>query len=158
MAKSVLLDNAIWKKIEKILPVPAPRNHLYAGRKPVDSHKVISGIVYVLSNKIPWEDLPQDLGLGSGMTCWRRMRLLQEQGVWDKVAALLHRHLPAHGNIDLERSRTPKKAYNTKAKKAKTRKAPRPGKIRAAKVVRAARKATASRASRAAAKAKARKR
>lgn len=158
MAKHVALDDALWKKIEKVLPVPAPRNHLYAGRKPVDSRKVISGIVYVLANKIPWEDLPQDLGLGSGMTCWRRMRLLQEQGVWAKVAALLRRHLPEGIHLDLERSNAPKRIYNTKSKKAKTGKAARPGKIRAAKVVRAARKASASRESRAAAKANTRKR
>lgn len=152
MSKSSLLDDVIWKKIEKVLPVPAPRNHLYAGRKPVDPRKVISGIVYILVNKIPWEDLPQELGFGSGMTCWRRLRLLQEQGVWDKVAALLKRHLPADTNIDLQRSKAPKKVYNTKPKVPKADE--KSGKNRAAKVVRAARKGAASRASRAATKSK----
>jgi hypothetical protein len=27
--------------------------------------------------------LPQELGCGSGMTCWRRLRDWQEEGVWD---------------------------------------------------------------------------
>jgi hypothetical protein len=30
----------------------------------------------VLRTGIPWEDLPQELGFGSGMTCWRRLRVL----------------------------------------------------------------------------------
>jgi len=160
MADVELLDDAIWKKIERVLPVPAPRNRLYAGRKPVDPRKAISGIVYVLKRDIPWEDLPQDLGFGSGMTCWRRLRLLQEQGVWDKVAALLHKHLPAKAGIDMARAKAPKKTYNVKPKAAKTAvkasksatkaankskvkidKVARPSKVQAAKVVRAAKKA-----------------
>lgn len=116
MAKFVLLDDVAWKKIEKVLPVPAPRNHLYAGRKPVDSRKVISGIAHILSRGIPWEELPQEMGCGSGMTCWRRLRLLQDQGVWGKIAAILRRHLPGGATIDLARSNAPKKSYNTKAK------------------------------------------
>jgi len=160
MADVELLDDAIWKKIERVLPVPAPRNRLYAGRKPVDPRKAISGIVYVLKRDIPCEDLPQDLGFGSGMTCWRRLRLLQEQGVWDKVAALLHKHLPAKAGIDMARAKAPKKTYNVKPKAAKTAvkasksatkaankskvkidKVARPSKVQAAKVVRAAKKA-----------------
>jgi hypothetical protein len=29
---------------------------------------------------IPWEFLPQELGFGSGMTCWRRLRDWLEAG------------------------------------------------------------------------------
>jgi transposase len=32
------------------------------------------GILFVLYTGIRWEFLPQELGFGSGMTCWRRMR------------------------------------------------------------------------------------
>ena len=85
MADVELLDDAIWKKIERVLPVPAPRNRLYAGRKPVDPRKAISGIVYVLKRDIPWEDLPQSLGYGSGMTCWGRLRDWNAAGVWEPL-------------------------------------------------------------------------
>jgi transposase len=27
---------------------------------------------------LPWEDLPRELGCGSGMTCWRRLRDWQQ--------------------------------------------------------------------------------
>ena len=33
------------------------------------------GISYVLYTEIPWEFLLQELGFGSGMTCWRRLHL-----------------------------------------------------------------------------------
>lgn len=30
---------------------------------------------------IVWEDMPQEMGCGCGMTCWRRLRDWQEAGV-----------------------------------------------------------------------------
>jgi transposase len=36
--------------------------------------KALCGILFVLYTGIPWEFLPQELGCGSGMTCWRRLR------------------------------------------------------------------------------------
>jgi transposase len=37
----------------------------------------------VLLTGITWQDLPQQLGYGSGMTCWRRLRDWQQASVWD---------------------------------------------------------------------------
>ncbi|HEX4116343.1 MAG TPA: transposase, partial [Solirubrobacteraceae bacterium] len=44
------------------------------GRKRVPDRKALTGILFVLKTGIPWEDLPQEMGCGSGMTCWRRLR------------------------------------------------------------------------------------
>jgi transposase len=33
--------------------------------------------------------LPQDMGCGSGITCWRRWRQWQESGVWTQVHQVL---------------------------------------------------------------------
>ena len=46
----------------------------HPGRKRLDDRKVLCGILFVLYTGIPWEFLPQELGFGSGMTCWRRLR------------------------------------------------------------------------------------
>jgi transposase len=35
---------------------------------------VLTGILFVLETGIAWEDLPAEMGCGSGMTCWRRLR------------------------------------------------------------------------------------
>lgn len=42
----------------------------------VSDEAALSGILFVLQTGIPWEDLPQSLGYGSGMTCWRRLRIV----------------------------------------------------------------------------------
>jgi hypothetical protein len=50
---------------------------------------VLTGIIFVLKTGIPWEELPQEMGCGSGMTCWRRLRQWQEQGVGDRIHQVL---------------------------------------------------------------------
>jgi transposase len=43
----------------------------------------------VLKTGIPWEYLPQEMGCGLGMTCWRRLSEWQEAGVWQRLHELL---------------------------------------------------------------------
>lgn len=38
---------------------------------------------------IQWEHLPQELGFGSGMTCWRRLAAWNEAGLWDQLHLVL---------------------------------------------------------------------
>jgi transposase len=56
---------------------------------------VLAGILFVLRTGIPWEYLPQELGCGSGMTCWRRLRKWQQAGVWQRLHELLLAKLKA---------------------------------------------------------------
>jgi transposase len=72
MAKP-LLDDKLWNVIEPLLPVPKPRRFRHPGRKPISQRQAFTGILFVLKTGIPWEDLPQETGCGSGMTCWRRL-------------------------------------------------------------------------------------
>jgi hypothetical protein len=44
---------------------------------------------------IPWRFLPQELGFGSGMTCWRRLRDWNEAGVWQRLHEVLLAELRA---------------------------------------------------------------
>ncbi|ARD39725.1 hypothetical protein B6E78_10325 [Edwardsiella ictaluri] len=48
----------------------------WSGRPRLDDYAVLNGILFVLTTGIPWEDLPQSLGFGSGMTCWHRLAAL----------------------------------------------------------------------------------
>lgn len=59
--------------IEPLLP-KRERRFNYPGRKPVPDQQVLCGILFVLHAGIQWERLPQELGFGSGMTCWRRLQ------------------------------------------------------------------------------------
>jgi transposase len=74
-----IVPDELWARIEPLLPVITRRAD-HPGRKRLDNRKVLSGILFVLYTGIPWEFLPQELGLGSGMTCWRRLRDWQEAG------------------------------------------------------------------------------
>ncbi|BCL94178.1 hypothetical protein MAFF211479_38790 (plasmid) [Ralstonia solanacearum] len=58
----------------------------------------------MLQTGIPWEDLPQELGFGSGMTCWRRLRDWQAAGVWDKLHVAMLGRLREHDQIDWRRA------------------------------------------------------
>ena len=50
-----------------------------------------------------WEDLPQELGFRSGMTCWRRLRDWQAAGVFEAMHATMLAHCHRVGLIDFDR-------------------------------------------------------
>jgi transposase len=103
MAKPLLSDE-LWARVEPLLPPPKPRRFRNPGRKPLDNRKALTGILFVLKTGIPWEDLPQEMGCGSGMTCWRRLRDWHHAGVWDRLVALLLAELHAAERIDWRRA------------------------------------------------------
>lgn len=70
-----LVDDALRELIKPLLPKAPSRHHRYAGRKPVPDRAALTGIVFVLRSGIPWQMLPQEMGCGSGMTCWRRKEI-----------------------------------------------------------------------------------
>ena len=57
----------------------------------------------MLRTGTPWEYLPQELGFGSGMTCWRRLREWQAAGVWHQLHLLLLAELRGAGRLDFSR-------------------------------------------------------
>jgi transposase len=78
----------------------AERRYRNPGRKRLDDRKALCGILFVLYTAIPWEFLPQELGFGSGMTCWRRLRDWHQAGVWDRLHQLLLAELHAGNQLD----------------------------------------------------------
>jgi len=58
----------------------------------------------LLVTGIGWQQLPQQQGYGSGMTCWRRLRDWQTAGVWDRLHELLLAGLRATSRLDLARA------------------------------------------------------
>jgi transposase len=86
MAKPLVSDE-LWALVAPLLPPEPPKPR--GGRPRVPDRAALTGIIFVLKSGIPWELLPPELGCGSGVTCWRRLRDWQEAGVWDR----LHREL-----------------------------------------------------------------
>jgi transposase len=83
-----LVDDELWGIVQPLLPVRR-RRRMHPGRKPLDDRRVLTGILFVLQSGIPWEMLPQEMGCGSGLTCWRRVRAWQKAGVWRKLHRVL---------------------------------------------------------------------
>jgi len=103
MAKP-LVDDALWEIIQPLLPPPKRRRRRYPGRKPLDDRETLTGVLFVLKTAIPWEDLPPEMGCGSGMTCWRRLRTWQKAGVWDKLHRVLLDKLREADQIQWDRA------------------------------------------------------
>lgn len=99
-----LVTDALWERIEPLLPPPARRRFRFPGRKPVDPRQVLTGILFVLKTGIAWDDLPAELGCGCGKTCRKYLRDWHRAGVWLKLHALLLAELNGAGQIDWDRA------------------------------------------------------
>src|SRR5579864_2925188 len=98
-----LVSDELWAIIAPLLPTEPPKPK---GGRPrhISDRAALSGILFVLKSGIPWEWLPQEMGCGSGMTCWRRLRDWQQAGVWDRLHQELLRRLHQAGKRDWSRA------------------------------------------------------
>lgn len=97
------IDDDLWALIEPLLPV-VERRPDHPGRKRLDDRKALQGILFVPATDIQWEWLPQELGFGSGMTCWRRLRDWNQAGVWQQLQAILPAKLRGANQLDFSRA------------------------------------------------------
>ena len=100
---SPLVPDELWEVVEPLIP-KVKRRHRHPGRKRIPDRQVLTGILFVLKTGIRWEDLPQEMGCGSGVTCWRRLDEWQRQGVWQKLHEALLAKLNAAEQIDWQRA------------------------------------------------------
>jgi transposase len=97
-----LVSNDLWEICEPV--VPRLKKSSKGGRPPVGNREALTGILFVLKTGIAWEDLPKEMGCGSGMTCWRRLVAWQKAGVWDKLHHILLEKLQRADQIDWTRA------------------------------------------------------
>jgi transposase len=101
MARPLIPDD-LWRSLEPNLPLSRP--YPKGGRPVVHDRDVLTGIVFVLKTGINWGDLPEEMGCGCGMTCFRRLRKWHEIGVWQKIRRMLESQLPYAPRVDWERA------------------------------------------------------
>src|SRR5215218_6741415 len=101
MSKELVSDE-LWEIIEPLLPDEPSKPK--GGRPRVPDRAALAGIVFVLKSGIPWEMLPEEMGCGSGSTCWRRLRDWQEVGVWEELHRVLLDRLGEADRIDWDRA------------------------------------------------------
>ena len=56
------------------------------------------------ANQFSMDDVVKQLGYGSGMTCWRRLKEWQQAGVFQALHECLLAQLRAAGRLDLSRA------------------------------------------------------
>ena len=95
-----LIDDAIWARLEPLLPKRRPKRGHRHGRAPIPDRAILTGIVFVLRSGIPWQMLPRQMGCGSGSTCWRRLVRWQRAGVWQRLHEALLAELRRRGRLD----------------------------------------------------------
>ena len=98
----LFVSDPLWALIEPLLPRHRPSRR--GGRPRVPDRAVLSGIVFVLRTGIPWEYLPPEMGCGSGITCWRRLREWQRRGVWQRLHQVLLQQLASADQLDWSRA------------------------------------------------------
>ena len=89
MAK-LLVSDAWWQEVEPLLPPAPPRPRGGRPRFP--------------RTGTPWELLPPEMGCGSGMTCWRRLRDWHAAGVWEMLHRVLLQRLADADRLDWSRA------------------------------------------------------
>ena len=93
-----LVTDTLWAVVAPLLP--KRRAQPKGGRPWADDRATLCGVLYVLRSGIPWRMLPTELGYGSGVTCWRRLREWQRRGVWRKLHQRMLERLAAADRID----------------------------------------------------------
>lgn len=98
-----LIDDGLWAVIEPLLPKRRRRKR-NPGRQRLSDRQALTGILFVLKSGIPWKMLPQEMGCGSGMTCWRRLKAWQRARVWSRLHQVLLSKLREAERIDFGRA------------------------------------------------------
>ena len=97
-----LVTDELWTVVEPLLPKQPPKPK--GGHPRVNDRAALTGILFVLKSGIPWEMLPQEMGCGSGMTCWRRLKEWHRAAVWERLHRALLDRLGEAGRIDGSRA------------------------------------------------------
>jgi transposase len=117
-----LVSDGLWELVEGLLSPETTKPK--GGRPRLPDRAALAGIVYVLKTGMPLAMLPKELGFGSGVTCWRRLRDWQEAGVWRRLLVVLRDGLGRVGRIDW--SRASLDSASVPAKRGENRPVPTP--------------------------------
>jgi len=116
------IGDDLWEALKPLLPPEPRRDH--GGPSRVPHRAALSGILFILRHGLRWTDLPQELGYGSGVSCWRRLRQWQDLGIWATVHQVVLNWL---GDLDaIDWSRASMDSISVRAKRGGQHTGPSP--------------------------------
>ncbi len=99
---AALPPDALWDLVDRSFPFHHD-DRTVEGRASL-IERTSPAILFVLSSGIPRQMVPHELGGGSRMTCWRRLRDWQQAGVRDLNHFAMLDWLAGHDQIDWSRA------------------------------------------------------
>jgi transposase len=102
---NVILPDKLWQRLEPLLPKQRRNRQVqFAGRKPSEPRRIVTGILFVLKTGVPWHALPATSDFPSGYTCRRKLRQWHKRGIWKKFLEGLLAELQSQKGIDWRRA------------------------------------------------------
>ena len=84
LAGTAALSDSLWQQIAPLLPPQKPPR----GRPSLDHRRLLEGLLWIMHHGVPWRELPP--GYGSWHTAYSRYQRWCEEGLWDRICAVLH--------------------------------------------------------------------
>jgi transposase len=98
-----LLPDALWQRIQPLLP-PPPSHARGGAPRTVSDRACMAAIIFMARTSTPWALLPVgEFGCGSVTTCWRRFAEWAAAGVFERLQELLLDELGKAGGLDWSR-------------------------------------------------------
>ena len=95
-----LLPDALWQRLQPLLPPPPSRERGGAPRT-VPDRACMAAIIFMARTSTPWALLPvSEFGCGSATTCWRRFAEWAHAGVFERLQELLLDELGEADQLD----------------------------------------------------------
>jgi transposase len=98
-----LLPDALWQRVQPLLP-PPPSRARGGAPQTVSDRACMAAIIFMARTSTPWALLPVgEFGCGSVTTCWRRFAEWAKAGVFERLQEDLLDELGEAGQLDWSR-------------------------------------------------------
>jgi len=84
LAGTAALSDSLWQQIAPLLPPQKPAR----GRPALDHRRLLEGLLAIMRTGVPWRELPA--AYGSWHTAYSRYQRWCQDGLWDRICAILH--------------------------------------------------------------------